>query len=180
MARTTDTSKPATSAAQIVKLIGCEYLSLYRGNGYWYFVYDDASRNIWHDESVPVCYLSQASIEFWVNEGKRVVKEVEEQAIIADWEKLEKAAYAHFQAREAGDVEQYNQRWDIVNAYMGAMENARDTMRDNGRGAEIATAYPAQPVRAELARLALGSLCCTSEFDKEHVRQFYKDHGYKW
>lgn len=64
---------------QILKEIGCKYLSLYRGKGYWYFVYDDLSVDAtkYDTMSVYVCRLNEMSLDRWIEEGKDFVKEVE-------------------------------------------------------------------------------------------------------
>lgn len=69
------------STSQIIRKIGSRNLSLYKGEGYWYFVYDDCEKNnIWADESVPCFKLNQMSLEQWVEIGKDfVVRTIEEQ-----------------------------------------------------------------------------------------------------
>lgn len=60
----------AKSAAHVCKEIGNPKLTLNRGYGYWYFVYDDVAKNVFEDRSVAVCYLRQMSLEQWIEEGK--------------------------------------------------------------------------------------------------------------
>ena len=65
------------SAAQIIKKIGCDKLALYKGVGYWYFVYDDLDANgVYEDESVHCVKLNQMSLELWVEAGKDFVNRV--------------------------------------------------------------------------------------------------------
>jgi hypothetical protein len=52
-------------------------LALYKGTGYWYFVYDDLDANsIYENQIVYVKYLSNMSVEQWVEEGKCLVNSV--------------------------------------------------------------------------------------------------------
>lgn len=77
----------ARSSAQIIKKIGCKHLSLYRDQGYWYFVYDtfeaaDADRTvprIFECKSVMVPRLNDMELDSWVEEGKAFVKHVEQE-----------------------------------------------------------------------------------------------------
>lgn len=63
----------AKSAKQIIKAIGCEHLNLYKGQGYWYFVYSNPNGNMYKDKSVYTMYLGDMSVEAWVEEGKALV-----------------------------------------------------------------------------------------------------------
>lgn len=67
----------AKSAKQIIKAIGCEHLNLYRGSGYWYFVYSNESGNVYEDKSIYTMYLGDLSLEQWSEEGKELVATVE-------------------------------------------------------------------------------------------------------
>lgn len=68
----------AISTAQIIKKIGCDKLALCKGEGYWYFVYDDLEANgIYEDESVCSFKLNQLSLELWVEIGKDFVARAE-------------------------------------------------------------------------------------------------------
>lgn len=64
---------------QIIKKIGNKYLSLYKGSGYWYFVYDDLSVDAskYDTLSVYVCRLDDMSLDQWVSEGTDFCKYVE-------------------------------------------------------------------------------------------------------
>lgn len=65
----------ARSASQVIKKIGCEKLKLFRGEGYWYFEYDDFEKNkIYDTHSVYISYLSHWSLENWVEEGQGFIK----------------------------------------------------------------------------------------------------------
>lgn len=57
----------------ILKSVSCPHLHLFDGGGYWYFVYDDASRNVWESRSVYVNRLRDMPIEQWTAEGRLLV-----------------------------------------------------------------------------------------------------------
>lgn len=59
---------------KILKAIGCPILNLYKGEGYWYFVYDDLDRNVFETQSVYTVRLSNLPLEEWVREGKEFVQ----------------------------------------------------------------------------------------------------------
>jgi len=61
---------------QIIKKIGNPHLNLYVGNGYFYFVYDNTDPNQWEDHSINVLRLHDMSLDQWVEEGNRFLKEV--------------------------------------------------------------------------------------------------------
>jgi len=61
---------------QIIKKIGNPHLKLYAGEGYFYFVYDNTDPNQWDDHSVYVYRLHDLSLNQWVDEGNRFLKEV--------------------------------------------------------------------------------------------------------
>ena len=67
----------AISSKQIIKKIGCPHLNLHKGEGYWYFAYDDEERNIFETCSVPVMFLSQMKLDGWVEDGLAFVKQFE-------------------------------------------------------------------------------------------------------
>lgn len=66
----------AKSTKQVAKMIGCDKLTLNCGNGYLYFIYDDAENGDWFDKSIPVCRLSHLTLERWVEEGKEFLNEI--------------------------------------------------------------------------------------------------------
>jgi hypothetical protein len=67
------------SAAKILRKIGCPHLRLYRGKGYWYFVYDDFGR--YDSHSVYEMYLGGPEyLDFWVAEGRELVAKMEQAA----------------------------------------------------------------------------------------------------
>ena len=72
------------SVSQIINEIGSDNLNLYRGNGYWYFLYDslvqlssDQHTGEYADLSVPVMYLNDMELSYWVQIGKDFVAQVE-------------------------------------------------------------------------------------------------------
>ncbi|MNQ54040.1 hypothetical protein D3C85_680960 [compost metagenome] len=67
----------ARTTSQVTNKIKCQHLSLYKGEGYWYFVYDDVEKRIFETESVPVKYLSSMDVEEWVRIGQDFVNEIE-------------------------------------------------------------------------------------------------------
>lgn len=70
----------ATSVKQIINKIGEPNLSLQKGEGYWYFVYDDNGLNF-ETYSVPTMYLNSVSLEDWVDEAKIFMAQVKENLI---------------------------------------------------------------------------------------------------
>ena len=68
--RTQPASVPARiSVKSILRAVRNPYLSLYRGEGYWYFVLDDGG-DLFEEQSVPVMRLNQLSFSEWVDEGR--------------------------------------------------------------------------------------------------------------
>jgi len=65
------------SSKQILKKINCKDLSLYKGDGYWYFVYDKPENNIFETYSVPCMYLNQMPVDMWISDGLEFVKSIE-------------------------------------------------------------------------------------------------------
>lgn len=63
----------AKSAKQVIKAIGCEHLNLYRGKGYWYFVYSNPQGNQYQDKSIYTMCLGDLSLEEWIKEGQSLV-----------------------------------------------------------------------------------------------------------
>lgn len=67
----------AKTAKQVLSKIKCDKLDLARGDGYWYFVYDDVPAKFYETHSVYCCYLNQMSLDRWVEEGKDFVAKCE-------------------------------------------------------------------------------------------------------
>lgn len=61
----------ALRVSTILKAIDDPHLALYsnRAKGYWYFAYDDASRNIFETEMIYVMRLSDMPLERWIEDG---------------------------------------------------------------------------------------------------------------
>lgn len=70
------TTKRVTVAA-IMKAIGCDHLNLYKGNGYYYFSYDNQPLGIYETKSVVVCALNHLQFDQWVAEGRELVAQME-------------------------------------------------------------------------------------------------------
>lgn len=58
-----------TTVAKILKGVGNPHLSLYKGEGYWYFAFDDGGER-YETQSVMVMRLRELSLEEWVAEGR--------------------------------------------------------------------------------------------------------------
>lgn len=56
--------------AAIEKAIGSNYIKLFKGDGYWYFVIDYPYCDIYDTLSVYVNRLNDLSFDRWVEEGK--------------------------------------------------------------------------------------------------------------
>lgn len=71
----------AITSKQVLSKIKCNHLSLFKGDGYWYFVYDDAEKNIFETKSIPVMFLNQMPLDMWVQDGVDFVNEIEEKGL---------------------------------------------------------------------------------------------------
>lgn len=65
---------------QILRAIGNENLSLYKGNGYWYFVYDDDAE-MYGELSVYVVGLNHLDLDSWIAHGRDLIAQVEAAAV---------------------------------------------------------------------------------------------------
>lgn len=54
-------------------------LVLIKGDGYFYFVYDDVEKNIFATRSVYVYRLNQLTFDQWIEEAGIIIREVEEE-----------------------------------------------------------------------------------------------------
>jgi hypothetical protein len=63
-------------ARTVTKTIGCPQLSLYQGNGYWYFIFDDVARNIHESHSVYTMRLNDMPLDRWVDIGRTFAERV--------------------------------------------------------------------------------------------------------
>ena len=68
----------ARSAPQIITKIGCPHLTLYRGDGYWYFEYDDGDKKF-ETRSVMVMYLNSMTVDQWVAIGLGFAHDMEKE-----------------------------------------------------------------------------------------------------
>lgn len=64
-----------TDVRQILNAIKEPNLSFHKGEGYWYFVYDDGE-GVYETKSVYSCRLNQLSFEMWIEEGKSFVNSI--------------------------------------------------------------------------------------------------------
>lgn len=53
-------------------------LELVKGEGYWYFVFDDIPNNVYETESVYVTKLNHLDLERWIEIGKAFVAKIKE------------------------------------------------------------------------------------------------------
>ena len=67
----------ARSSAEIIRKIGCSFLRLYRGEGYWYFIFDDEHGGRYDSESIYCMRLNDMALSRWVESGKAFVARVE-------------------------------------------------------------------------------------------------------
>ena len=74
------------SARKIITTIGCPYLSLHKGEGYWYFVYDsNDDQVVYGTESVPVLRLSHLGFDHWLTIGADFVNRMQKIHIIEEY-----------------------------------------------------------------------------------------------
>lgn len=66
----------ARSTAAVLKAAGSANLALYKGGGYWYFIYDDGGK-LYASYSVMTVYLNSLSLERWAAIGRAFVSDVE-------------------------------------------------------------------------------------------------------
>ena len=69
----------ARSVSQIISKIGSPFLSLYKGDGYWYFVYD--AIGVYETKSVMTMRLLDLDLDMWVEDGRDLVKRGDEMRI---------------------------------------------------------------------------------------------------
>lgn len=60
------------STKRILDKVGCPFLSLYKGVGYWYFVYDAPATNVFETKSVYTPRLNDLTLDMWVADGKEL------------------------------------------------------------------------------------------------------------
>lgn len=67
----------STTIRKILKELGEQKLGLYKGTGYFYFVYDDVDESDFYlDHSVSICHLNHMSHEDWIAEGRDFLTQV--------------------------------------------------------------------------------------------------------
>lgn len=65
---------------KILATIKCEHLALCKGDGYWYFIYDRPSLNIFETHSIYTVRLNDLPLETWVEEGHSFAQSIETRA----------------------------------------------------------------------------------------------------
>ncbi len=83
---------------------------------------------------------------------------------------LESAVATVGAARVGGDMVAY----DWFNALDFAISAAWDNANDTAANGDI------ENTPEEIARIAYASICYTPSFEREEVRAFFKQNGYKW
>ena len=68
---------PASSTKQVLYAVGNEHLELVRGNGYWYFIYDDAAKGRFNTTSIYTMYLRDFTVNAWADMGREFVAKME-------------------------------------------------------------------------------------------------------
>lgn len=69
----------AHTTRSILAKIKCQHLNLYRGEGYWYFIYDNGS-GVYESHSVYVMRLNDMPEARWVGIGSAFVEATEAEA----------------------------------------------------------------------------------------------------
>lgn len=64
------TMEQRVTVKRVLDAIGCKHMNLYKGEGYYYFCYDDQAKGIYETESVVVCALNHLLLSRWIAEGK--------------------------------------------------------------------------------------------------------------
>jgi hypothetical protein len=66
-----------TPKRAVMRALNCKFLDLVKGDGYWYFVYDDEENKVFETHSVMTMRLNDMPVEEWVNEGRAFILETE-------------------------------------------------------------------------------------------------------
>lgn len=61
----------SVTANRVLRAIGNDRLALVKGEGYWYFIYDDPGGGVFETHSVMVMRLNQMPLGDWIDEGER-------------------------------------------------------------------------------------------------------------
>ena len=67
----------AITTRQVLRAIGDDRLSLYKGEGYWYFAFEEASTGKYDTSSVYTFRLNDMPVERWVEAGRGFIAEME-------------------------------------------------------------------------------------------------------
>jgi len=60
---------------EILRAVKCQHLSLHKGEGYWYFVFDNGVE--YETKSVYAFRLNDLSFGAWVEEGLELISDIE-------------------------------------------------------------------------------------------------------
>jgi hypothetical protein len=66
-----------THSGQVLDRINNPFLTMHKGPGYWYFVFDDESRGIYESHSVYVNTLRFMTVTRWEEEARSFLAEIE-------------------------------------------------------------------------------------------------------
>jgi len=64
-----------TTTRKILAAIDCQHLALSRGEGYWYFIFDNGQA--FETCSIMVPHLNRLSLEAWISAGRAFVTSVD-------------------------------------------------------------------------------------------------------
>lgn len=67
----------AITTRQVLRAIGDDNLKLYKGEGYWYFAYDEPSKNKYDTRSVLCMRLNDMPVDRWVEAGRDFLAEMQ-------------------------------------------------------------------------------------------------------
>lgn len=69
----------ARSVKEVLRAVGSSYLSLYKGEGYWYFIYDNGCLEalVYESFTVYAMRLNDMTRDAWVERGRDFVTGVE-------------------------------------------------------------------------------------------------------
>jgi len=70
-------TQKATRVKQVLDAVGNSHLDLVRGDGYWYFVYDDVAKGRYETLSVYTMRLGDFSVEQWAADGREFCTKME-------------------------------------------------------------------------------------------------------
>lgn len=125
----TTTTKRITTAA-IMKAIGCDHLNLHKGEGYYYFSYDNQPKGLYETHSVVVCALNHLGFDQWVAEGRELVAKMEPKPEQPGFEMIRKlqARREELSRKPSGEYihsHEMQELWDLEETIRRGMEAER-------------------------------------------------------